>query len=531
MSKDKVSSHEMVEMVAAKLSVNKSVAEEFLKSLFAEIEQNLLNGEPVKIKDLGTFKLQWNEPRKSVNVQTGEVFTIEGYNKVVFIPEADLKQQVNEPFAHLEAITLEQNTIPVTEIEPENPEKLDSLRNITEQATEIKDILLEIKALSRQHENSQSEHTTIETNNEIEIELPKPDTELESEPAIEPNTDTNLITEQTQAPLQIPDYDLILLDEEADVQGETTEKQVTILAEKEPEFATQLVPEPTEPTSIEPEIEDIPETAPVMEPQMEPQLEYEKYKEPEIEPKIENQPITEPDYDSNTNSINDNSSNTGHPMLENKKTKKHKKGKFWLVLFIIIIVLSGAWSAVYFSSSCVQCWFQYTVMSEENKQRVSEIELQVGSWFQNIFSKEKPAAKIVAPKTTALAPVVKVANDSIAADSTTTPNSENAQTVINEKADALQKIFDKPREYTKFIGSEQVKEGTRLMNISLKYYKHKDFWIYIYEANGETIVHPDRLKAGSIIQIPQVDARLINPRDPRCIKYAKELQKIYIGKE
>ena len=129
MNKEKISSQEIIDLVASKASVSKRAAEEFLKVMIASVEEALLAGEVVKIKNFGTFKLQWNEPRKSVNIQTGEEIMLIGYYKVVFIPDAVLKEQVNEPFAHLEpatyfgslsAISVSYGTIPSTSANPKS---------------------------------------------------------------------------------------------------------------------------------------------------------------------------------------------------------------------------------------------------------------------------------------------------------------------------------------------------------------------------------------------------------------------------
>ena len=110
MIKEKISSQEIIDMIASKASVSKRAAEEFLKVMIASVEEGLLAGEIVKIKNFGTFKPQWNEPRKSVNVQTGDEIKIAGYYKVVFVPDTALKEQVNEPFAHLEPVELDVET-------------------------------------------------------------------------------------------------------------------------------------------------------------------------------------------------------------------------------------------------------------------------------------------------------------------------------------------------------------------------------------------------------------------------------------
>ena len=164
MSKEKLSSQEIIDIVASKASVSKRASEEFLKVMINTIEEALLAGDIVKIKNFGTFKLHWNEPRKSVNVQTGENIILAGYYKVNFTPDANLRDLVNEPFGHLEAVQLEGETIeqPVQkEVEP-----IDPLRTLNEQASEIKDILAEIM-------NFQPYRQESVINNETEVAPPE----------------------------------------------------------------------------------------------------------------------------------------------------------------------------------------------------------------------------------------------------------------------------------------------------------------------------------------------------------------------
>ncbi len=162
MTNDKINIQEIVDLISARLSISKKLIEEFFRVLLPIIEETLKAGEPVKIKNFGTLKMQWNNPRKSVNVNTGEEIIIEGYNKIVFVPEESLKELVNEPFAHLFPIELDGTP---TEQIPENG----PLRIINEQALEIKNILSEINQLNNRN-NEQSSILTIDIEDkEIEI--------------------------------------------------------------------------------------------------------------------------------------------------------------------------------------------------------------------------------------------------------------------------------------------------------------------------------------------------------------------------
>ena len=189
MSNAKLSASEIVDLMVKNRMITKKSAEEFVKVFFSVIEDALIDGETVKIKGLGTFKSQWNEARKSVNVNTGEEIVIDGYYKAVFIPENDLRELINEPFSHLEPVELNplSDNLPqpmqddVEEDEPENfSEPLEPLRVFGEQAEEIKELLSEINSFSTPKVRSNDTVTENESS-----QLPDPDEKTEEEITLE----------------------------------------------------------------------------------------------------------------------------------------------------------------------------------------------------------------------------------------------------------------------------------------------------------------------------------------------------------
>jgi len=108
MSKLKINTSDWIDLLARQSDVSKKDAGDFIKALLTVMEEALLSGDSVKIKGLGTFKLQWNAPRKSVDVNTGEDIIIDGYHKVAFTPDAELRDLANEPYAHLEAVVIDE---------------------------------------------------------------------------------------------------------------------------------------------------------------------------------------------------------------------------------------------------------------------------------------------------------------------------------------------------------------------------------------------------------------------------------------
>lgn len=102
----KITFPELVELVAGKASTSKRVSELFLKELVAIVSQALTEGESVKIKGLGTFKLTRVGARKSIDVNTGEEIEIPGHHKLAFVPEKKLANAINQPFAQFETEVL-----------------------------------------------------------------------------------------------------------------------------------------------------------------------------------------------------------------------------------------------------------------------------------------------------------------------------------------------------------------------------------------------------------------------------------------
>ena len=108
--KNQLSPSDLAEFIARKQGTPTAVAEAFVRRFFEAIEDGLLDDKYVKIKGFGTFKLVSVGERESVNINTGERFLISGHTKVSFVPDANLKDLVNRPFAHFECVDLSDET-------------------------------------------------------------------------------------------------------------------------------------------------------------------------------------------------------------------------------------------------------------------------------------------------------------------------------------------------------------------------------------------------------------------------------------
>ena len=165
----------------------------FVDAFFDIISSELKNGNQVKIKGLGTFKVQAVKPRESVNVNTGERVLIEGHDKISFTPDTVMKELVNKPFSQFETVVIndgvdteELERIPAEDSSDEVKSDLDD--NATTKNTSEEKLLVE-------EERTEVEDTKDETNN---ISSVKRDAEIEAEDNLnEKNLPIDVIEEPT----------------------------------------------------------------------------------------------------------------------------------------------------------------------------------------------------------------------------------------------------------------------------------------------------------------------------------------------
>lgn len=103
---NKIAFPKLASLLADSSGRSKRFSEDFLREFFALISESLEAGNSVKVKGLGTFRLARVEPRKSVDVTTGQPMEISGHSKVVFIPAKELAEAVNAPFEAFSAIEI-----------------------------------------------------------------------------------------------------------------------------------------------------------------------------------------------------------------------------------------------------------------------------------------------------------------------------------------------------------------------------------------------------------------------------------------
>lgn len=163
---DKLSWSELRRALAQRANISEKDANAFLTAFNAQLLEALKTEKQVKINGLGTFKLQAVAPRKSVDVTTGNEITIEGYNKVSFVPEAGVKELVEKVEAG-EAV-----------------EALDPIQKLGAQADEIVDILGDLGELPKEEKAEEPVEEAAPVEEPVIAEVPAEEPK-EEEPVVE----------------------------------------------------------------------------------------------------------------------------------------------------------------------------------------------------------------------------------------------------------------------------------------------------------------------------------------------------------
>lgn len=174
---DKLSWSELRRALAQRANISEKDANTFLTAFNAQLLEALKTEKQVKINGLGTFKLQAVAPRKSVDVTTGNEITIEGYNKVSFVPEAGVKELVEKVEAG-EAV-----------------EALDPIQKLGAQADEIVDILGDLGELPKEEKAEEPVEEAAPVEEPVIAEVPAEEPKEEEPVAEEPKEEAAPVEE------------------------------------------------------------------------------------------------------------------------------------------------------------------------------------------------------------------------------------------------------------------------------------------------------------------------------------------------
>ncbi|MDD3907643.1 MAG: HU family DNA-binding protein, partial [Bacteroidales bacterium] len=226
---------------------------------------------------------------------------------------------------------------------------------------------------------------------------------------------------------------------------------------------------------------------------------------------------------------------TRQPMNGSQKRSGGSKnsGSFFRVFLILIVLALAAWAILSNYSA-----------KKENDQKLKELavidadtssEDTLSDEFETVIQDSLKLEAEIAAKVESLAVAEKNGSDKNLALKPAAVSKPIPVVATKEKVAIKPKISTQGS-----TGSDRVtfpvfvklKQGEMLTVLSLKYYGHKAFWVYIYAANMDVIKDPDHIPLGTRIRIPKPDTSIINADDPDCIAKAKALQtKILSRKE
>lgn len=125
---------------------------------------------------------------------------------------------------------------------------------------------------------------------------------------------------------------------------------------------------------------------------------------------------------------------------------------------------------------------------------------------------------------TVVADCNKVIMDSLEADMAR--KRDSIALVMTTEEDIDKEIEEAEKRYaaSSSLGTETIKPGQTLRLISLKYYGHKSFWVYIYEENKSKIKNPNNIPLGTELIIPRAEKYNIDPDNTESVKKAMNLE-------
>ena len=578
---DEVNMKSLVDVFASKAKITKKEANAFVKAFQNIFIDALSKDKVLKITGLGSFKVTLVNERSSVDVNTGKPIKINSHYKIVFTPDSELKNIVNSPFAHLDTIiiddvvdmsdgevnidTLSQDlknlsanhTVssvpPVDEVKTDNEaDKVESpLEKLAEQALEIKSLLADIQGLS-----SDGQDTTTDV-------IPNPDinSESENQPDTLPNSESEIYPDTVvNSEKKITHEIEIYPDTEKDSQTETSEKEsvisetentaqedimsdVEIVSKLENSAEEEFVSETDNITNdeIESDAEGVRQTEnsakEETESDAEKKLELERETQPKTTLEGENNPILEMEPEVEKASESEEIHNSFELKEEKNKSnspdaemllairkeyqrKRRRRVAIILSIFAIVLILASALALDFYYDGFVKQRFDTIfAMNKTSDDDVNDIDKT-----DKLHHDNNVQESVVLTNDTSVEIVDTVQYNEQDTAFDDAPDTK-AETSI-EQTD----IFNTPRVYTRFLDTIQMPKDSRLTLISLKYYGHRDFWVYIYEANQSRIPNPNVIVPGTTLYIPKLNGALIDKSNPEAIKYARELHDKFVKK-
>ncbi len=462
---NKVTFPELVEQVAQYANTSKRMSELFLKELFATISQSLIDGESVKVKGIGTFKLTEVSPRKSVDVNTGEEIEIPGHKKLSFAPDKDMAEAINQPFMHFETEILDDDVTDdqLAAIDAGEPTEAPAEAAPAEEET---DDTTATEAPAAEAPVAAEEEVVMPPVFVAPVEEPESEeAETEAEAPVEPSEE---VPAEEEALAEVP------------VQEPADEPEEEAVSEEETEIEEEAEPEPV--TEVEPSAE------------AEPEDEAEDA-ETEGEPEAESEMVSEELADERV----------GQEIDKRRITRRSLLEGFVVGVVTTLIVTLFAYRLYLMKG--------YEATPADEEPFVEHVATD---------SVATPEQALAENSTEADADKQKTAEEQKKAEEDKKKAEEEKKKAEEEK----QKVeAAKPTTANVAAGTtDTIKPGTNLYRMSRKHYGSDKFWVYIYEENKAKYPNPNTIPVGAVLHIPQLGKYGAKAGDPASIAAAKKKQ-------
>ena len=460
----------IADTVAKKHKITVKEAEKFVSAMFDVMNEGLKTDKLVKVKGLGTFKVQAVKPRESVNVNTGERVLIEGHDKVSFTPDATMKELVNKPFAQFETVVLNDG-VDFTDIDSKYENEA-TLENADETTVSTNNAAIpDTKVVSlNEEETTDSTNETANGAQETTIEQYTSTVKDSGETVSKPEKDHEIVVAKQE----------VAIETEAEPiknTSETTEEEPIPLVETQPE---NIAEEPTVtaemPVATEQKLEDANQTQPE-------NIAEEPIATPETpvatEQKLESANQTQPE-----NIVKEPIATPETPVTTEQKqeeTAEKPKKINWLM-----------WSAIGFFVIAIMYFFGYKFGKDAA--------LRDNAVAVSAQPKSKPTAKAKQTKQHSSAKVAQTTTKQIQ------PTPKQVQSPIDDTEKFKQLSNDKRIRYGAYdiIGIEKVvvlKKGQTMQSYSRKALG-PDMVAYFQVLNNATT-----MAAGDTMKVPKVELR------------------------
>lgn len=485
---NKLTIQELATLLSVKSGKDVYETERFIREFITVVSEGLFSDKMVKVKGLGTFKIVLVEDRESIHVNTGERILIPAHYKCSFLPDNELKELVNRPFSIFETTEIgDAASFQDMEMADDSDED---------------DVDSDLESDANEDGEDLSLPKSSVTENRINGFLDKEMTEELADPEDLPeiHSPEEALTVDKQPNGQIDTVDSPVSDDSPEEVSEPYNEETIEMENPKEEDPIEVEDSINMDETLSEEIDESPEADLASEVvDTIPDLQANELT-PEIESssQVDNQDKEKEQTENREEIIRAKlaSLSAKDPVAfvapEAKPKKRRKHGHTATKTFFYIIVgglLVTASVALFF-------------------------------YFQSL--EVRNAVPIMIESVSAIPTETPAPTDSVFDESDSIPSNEkdSVPEVVSEPQGTMQTEQVK----TKYMDTVVIQTGDRLTLISLKYYGHKIFWVYLYLANKESIPNPNSVAIGTQIHIPVPETYNIDANDEQSIRKAAALQ-------